>query len=349
MPPAKSNPPKESSQKLRTSVKKKKNFFFKTSANNIKLTDKPKLDEKSQIKPSKNFARLPTKPDEASSNWKSLITQIKPVQSKGRLLYIERKKKEAAKKIEESSIGVTSSEKTNNDPEIWFDGVDPILLETPSCDASNIQFGSSGPKELTKVLALDCEMVGIGSDGKESALARVSIVNQHGVCVYDKFVAPGEEVTDFRTKFSGIRPHNLKNASQLGVVCHEVAEMLKGRLLIGHGLSHDLEVLMIKHPKSNIRDTSRFKVFRSVVNGATPSLKRLAQQFLGIEIQTGEHSSIQDAQAALRLYTMFHQQWEADLVSRRSERKSKIIKGKKSTKETLKTKETVQSKESIKK
>jgi hypothetical protein len=58
---------------------------------------------------------------------------------------------------------------------------------------------------------------------------------------------------------------------------------------------------------------------------------------------------IQDAQAALRLYTMFHQQWEADLVSRRSERKSKIIKGKKSTKETLKTKETVQSKESIKK
>jgi hypothetical protein len=46
---------------------------------------------------------------------------------------------------------------------------------------------------------------------------------------------------------------------------------------------------------------------------------------------------------------MFHQQWEADLVSRRSERKSKIIKGKKSTKETLKTKETVQSKESIKK
>ncbi len=54
-------------------------------------------------------------------------------------------------------------------------------------------------------------MVGIGSDGKESALARVSIVNQHGECVYDKFVAPGDEVTDYRTQFSGIRPHNLKN------------------------------------------------------------------------------------------------------------------------------------------
>lgn len=66
-------------------------------------------------------------------------------------------------------------------------------------------------KRLTKVLGLDCEMVGVGPDGKESALARVSIVNQHGECVYDKFVLPGDEVTDYRTMFSGIRPHNLKN------------------------------------------------------------------------------------------------------------------------------------------
>ena len=65
-----------------------------------------------KIKPSKNFARLPTKPDEASSNWKSLSTLIKPVQSKGRLLYLERKKKkEAAKKIEESAFVI--SDKTN--------------------------------------------------------------------------------------------------------------------------------------------------------------------------------------------------------------------------------------------
>lgn len=54
-------------------------------------------------------------------------------------------------------------------------------------------------------------MVGLGADGSESALARVSIVNQHGACVYDKYVAPGDEVTDYRTPFSGIRPHNLKN------------------------------------------------------------------------------------------------------------------------------------------
>ncbi|KZS03954.1 putative RNA exonuclease 4 [Daphnia magna] len=341
MPPVKSNPIKVS-QPLATTVKKKK-YFFKSSTN-TNLTKNPVLKEQLEAKRPKNVARLPTKAGEASSNWKTLSMQIKPVQSKGRLLYLERKKKEAAKKDEESSEGIVAYKKTSEDLDVWFDDVDPILLDSQNnCVTSTVQSGLNGKStELTKVLALDCEMVGIGNEGKESALARVSIVNQHGECIYDKFVLPGEEVTDYRTSFSGIRPHNLKNAIQLGIVCHEVAEILKGRILIGHGLNHDLEVLMIKHPKSNIRDTSRFKVFRSVVNGATPSLKRLAQQFLGIEIQTGEHSSVQDAQAALRLYTMFHQQWEADLIARRAERNSKIVKGKKSSKESIQSKDSIQ-------
>lgn len=66
-------------------------------------------------------------------------------------------------------------------------------------------------------MALDCEMVGVGADGVESALARVSIVNQHGHCVYDKFVDPGEKVTDYRTQYSGIRPHNLKDGSSANI------------------------------------------------------------------------------------------------------------------------------------
>ena len=101
-------------------------------------------------------------------------------------------------------------------------------------------------------------MVGIGVEGKDSALARISIVNQFGKCVYDKFVTPGEEVTDYRTEFSGIRPHNLINAVDLGMVCHEVSAMLRERLLIGHGLRNDLQVLLLKHPKGNIRDTSKY-------------------------------------------------------------------------------------------
>ena len=53
-------------------------------------------------------------------------------------------------------------------------------------------------------------MVGVGPDGNDSALARISIVNQFGHCVYDKFVKPKEQVTDYRTWVSGVRPEDLK-------------------------------------------------------------------------------------------------------------------------------------------
>ena len=48
-------------------------------------------------------------------------------------------------------------------------------------------------------IAMDCEMVGVGETGSDSILARISLVNQFGKCVYDKFVKPTEEVVDYRT------------------------------------------------------------------------------------------------------------------------------------------------------
>ena len=67
---------------------------------------------------------------------------------------------------------------------------------------------------ITKRLALDCEMVGVGIDGKESILARVSLVNSFGQVVYDQFVSPSEKVIDYRTAVSGIRPQDLKDGNQ---------------------------------------------------------------------------------------------------------------------------------------
>ena len=68
---------------------------------------------------------------------------------------------------------------------------------------------------LTKAVAMDCEMVGVGSGGEDSVLARVSLVNQFGKCIYDKYVKPREHVTDYRTEFSGIRPADLKNGKPI--------------------------------------------------------------------------------------------------------------------------------------
>merc|ERR1712226_467729 len=98
----------------------------------------------------------------------------------------------------------------------------------------------------------------------------------------------------------------------------EVAEIIKGRLLVGHALGHDFKVLFLDHPKRMIRDTSKYKPFKAAFGGRTPSLKNLTARFLGVSVQTGEHSSVQDSQAAVRLYTMYRKEWEAALETKRS-------------------------------
>lgn len=62
---------------------------------------------------------------------------------------------------------------------------------------------------LANAVSLDCEMVGVGEGGHDSCVARVSIVDKHGKVLYDKYCKPEGKITDYRTKYSGIRPHNL--------------------------------------------------------------------------------------------------------------------------------------------
>ncbi|KAM6170125.1 RNA exonuclease 4 [Rhynchocyon petersi] len=214
--------------------------------------------------------------------------------------------------------------------DIWFDDVDPQDIEAAiGPEAANVVRRRLGQAQgsitlvkeqgfggLTKALALDCEMVGVGPKGAESIAARVSIVNQHGKCVYDKYIRPAEPVTDYRTAVSGIRPADLKQGEELAVVQKEVADMLKGRILVGHALHNDLKVLFLHHPKKQIRDTQKYKPFRRQVNCSRPSLKLLSERILGIRVQQSEHCSLQDAQAAMRLYIMVKRAWESTAKNR---------------------------------
>ena len=81
--------------------------------------------------------------------------------------------------------------------------------------------------ELTKWLALDCEMVGVGPRGSKSALAQVAIVNDRELPVYVCYVKPPEFVTDYRTRFSGVRPFHMKHALPFDQVQKEVRRYLR--------------------------------------------------------------------------------------------------------------------------
>ncbi|NXS51933.1 REXO4 exonuclease, partial [Brachypteracias leptosomus] len=239
--------------------------------------------------------------------------------------------------------GEEHKEQQPTEAEIWFDDVDPndieaaIGPEAAKIARRNLGLPTGQSKEsvekvlvkerafegLTRAVAMDCEMVGVGPKGEDSIVARVSIVNQFGKCVYDKYVKPTEEVTDYRTAVSGIRPENISKGEDFKTVQKEVAEILNGRILVGHALKNDLKVLFLDHPQKKIRDTQRYKPFKQRVKTSRPSLKLLCEKLLNVQVQTSEHCSIQDAQAAMRLYTLEKKKWEAAVKNKSNNKKRK--------------------------
>jgi RNA exonuclease 4 len=121
-------------------------------------------------------------------------------------------------------------------------------------------------KMKSNYVGLDCEMVGIGLSGKQSALARCCVVDFEGAVIYDKYVRPKGFVTDFRTQWSGIRKQDLRAGEAITLLeCQEdVTALLKNKFLVGHALKNDLDVLMLGHPRKMIRDTACYKPYMRV-------------------------------------------------------------------------------------
>ena len=211
------------------------------------------------------------------------------------------------------------------------DNCDRISVDNMSTCSSNDSFCVESEGEILKntviarkneftnsktvpPVALDCEMVGVG-DEKTSALARCSIVNHDGEVVYDVYVKPDKPITDYRTQWSGIRPKHMNNAITFRSARKKVKRLIKKRILVGHALQFDLKVLKLRHPPDLIRDTSKHIPLRALAGfprNSTPSLKRLSRQLLKWDIQVNEHSSVEDARAAMFLYKKYEAQWEKD-------------------------------------
>ena len=68
----------------------------------------------------------------------------------------------------------------------------------------------------------------------------------------------------------------------------QVEHLPKDKIIIGHALTHDLNILQLSAPDHMIRDTSKYHGFRKYANvkNNTPGLQTLAEKVSGIEIQT---------------------------------------------------------------
>ena len=147
-------------------------------------------------------------------------------------------------------------------------GVDIVVTKNESEKKEEKKLGGDhmNAKMKSNYVGLDCEMVGIGLSGKQSALARCCIVDFEGEVIYDRYVRPKGFVTDFRTQWSGIRKQDLRAGEAITLLeCQQdVTALLKDKFLVGHALKNDLDVLMLGHPKKMIRDTACFRPYMRV-------------------------------------------------------------------------------------
>nr|XP_057932396.1 apoptosis-enhancing nuclease-like [Doryrhamphus excisus] len=186
-------------------------------------------------------------------------------------------------------------------------------------EASSLNIGRSSPSPPA-VVALDCEMVGTGPGGRCNALARCSIVDYHGDVLYDKYVKPCHPVTDYKTRWSGIRPHHLRHAMPFAQATEEILRILEDKVVVGHSVYNDFNVLDMDHPAHMVRDTvtsHHLTCLAGFPRQRRVSLKILARKLLNRRIQVGNsgHCSVEDARATLDLYKLVEDQWEGELQS----------------------------------
>ncbi|XP_059295277.1 RNA exonuclease 4-like [Lycium ferocissimum] len=173
-----------------------------------------------------------------------------------------------------------------------------------------------------RVVALACKMVGGGSDGSLDLCARVCLIDEHERILFQSYVKPNLPVTSYRYETTGIRPEYLRDAMPSRNVSRKIQEFLcngepiwqirskggRSRILVGHGLDHDLKCLEMEYPPIKMRDTAKYPPLMKT-SKLSNSLKYLTKAYLGYDIQSGVQDPYEDCVATMKLYMRMKSQF----------------------------------------
>ncbi|KAG8892419.1 hypothetical protein FRC00_012105 [Tulasnella sp. 408] len=167
------------------------------------------------------------------------------------------------------------------------------------------------PKEL---IGLSCVCVGMGEGGTIAMLGRVSLVDRFGNVVYNTFVKPTSKIESYREATTGLDPSHFKEAVSFETVQLDVAVWIRDKIVVGHRLWLNFQVLGISHPAVDTRDVGLYFPFRDALS--TPNdvigLPTLVWHLMTRKIRKDYIDSIEDARAAIDLYRSESENWEAD-------------------------------------
>jgi len=169
-----------------------------------------------------------------------------------------------------------------------------LTLSPKGDDDCNLSGGRSGGDRL---VAIDCEMCRT-ENGME--LTRVSVVDDMCKVLYDSLVKPSAPILDYLTQFSGITADMMEGVTKtLEDSRQDVIDLVGGNtFIIGHSLENDLAALKIVHTKCI--DTAILYPHGKGLPFKF-SLKHLAERYLGKQIQSEQHDSVEDARTAMEL------------------------------------------------